>query len=470
MMNWLYLATGFTGAWTLHFVWQQVLRLFVTPPAVDVHISNGADCLDLLLSALKRARREVLVLARAMHAPPVAMALVAAKLRKVQVEILLDPACERDQASDLPLLQDQGVQPLTIAPDAISMGAVIVIDGREVFCGGFTSGAELGPDSTVDLLHIKGHPDVVLAYRQHFTNEKLNARPAVVRPKTQPPLSTGFKGYNTPGSPPPAATTEAVPAASRQFPPVQAGRTMPAQRNATEAAEQKLEREPQTATATLTPPSRPAPQSLERSLEPNAVAASLSTSAAPVRQPRPVAPAEPTLPAAAMPARPENVPVAAPTQATERPASALEGTKSPATPARPENTPVAASTQTASLLLRTMQAAAAPPRQTSQPVAPQEKKTPAPTPLPPRTSTPATPPTVVPQTTTTPAARETPPPTDSTASKSVESPAPVPKTTATTTPATGAASTKAADNSNLTPLQRKLAALGVNIANNPGGV
>jgi hypothetical protein len=52
----------------------------------------------------------------------------------------------------------------------------------------------------------------------------------------------------------------------------------------------------------------------------------------------------------------------------------------------------------------------------------------------------------------------------------VESPAPVPKTTATTTPATGAASTKAADNSNLTPLQRKLAALGVNIANNPGGV
>ena len=447
MMIWLYLATGFTGAWTLHFLWQQVHRLFVTPPAVDVHISNGADCLDLLLSALKRARREVLVLARTLHAPPVALALVAAKLRKVQVEILLDPACERDQGSDLPLLQEQGLQPLTIAPDAISMGSVIVIDGREVFCGGFTSGAEVGPDSTVDLLHFKGHPEIVLAYRQHFTNEKLNARPATVRPKTPPAVSPGFKGYSTPEAPPPAATTEAAPAATRQYPTVQAGRTIPAQRNATGQAEQKPEREP-SATATLTPPSRPAPQSLERSLEPSTLGGSHATSTA-MRQPRPAAPAERTTQVAVDPPKLENAPTGAPPQIAEGPVSLLE---------------------------RTIQAAATPARQSSQPMAPQEKKTPTPTPLPPRSGTLATTPVVAPQTTTTQAARETAPPADSTASKSVESPAPaptpapVPKTTATTTPATGAALSKPADNSNLTPLQRKLAALGVNIANNPGGV
>jgi len=149
----------------------------------------------------------------------VAKALVEAKLRGVKVEILLDPACERDRSSDLSFLLEQGLQPLAVAPDAISTGAVILIDGRTIYCGGFSSPAELGEDTAVDLLCIKGYVEAVAAYRLHFSNEKSEARPA--ENKLQPAAGTTARLPPAPASTPgpqrlPASTT--LPAAASSPP------------------------------------------------------------------------------------------------------------------------------------------------------------------------------------------------------------------------------------------------------------
>jgi hypothetical protein len=199
MMTWLLVATGFTGAFTLRFLYRQLLLSFVAPPSVEVRITNGADSLDGLLGALKRARREILVLARSLAAPPVARALVEAKLRNVTVEILVDPACERDRTSDLAFLLEQGLQPLVAEPDAVGMDAVVIIDGRTVYCGGFSSPEEPGDDTSADMLCIKGHPSVAAGYRLHFANEKSGARPVQV--KAQAGQATASKMYTTPVTP-----------------------------------------------------------------------------------------------------------------------------------------------------------------------------------------------------------------------------------------------------------------------------
>jgi hypothetical protein len=230
MMFWLLLATGFTGALTLRFLFRQLVLLFVVPPSVEVRITNGADSLDNLLGELKRARQEILVLAHSFVARPVAKALVEAKLRNIKVEVLLDPACERDRMSDLAFLLEHGIGPLATAPDAISTGAVLVIDGRTIYSGGFSSPVELGEDTAVDMLCIKGYADVAAAYRQHFSNEKSSARPAEPRPQPVPAMTSRTNttlgtphGHHaqqrlpaTPAPATPSLPTAATPAPTRQ--------------------------------------------------------------------------------------------------------------------------------------------------------------------------------------------------------------------------------------------------------------
>jgi len=272
MMTWLLLATGFTGAFTLRFVYRQLVQLFVVPPAVEVRITHGADSMDGLLGALKRARREILVLARSFAARPVAMALVEAKLRGVKVEILLDPACERDRSSDLSFLLEQGLQPLAVAPNAISTGAVIIVDGRTIYCGGFSSPAELGEDTAVDLLCIKGYAEAVAAYRLHFSNEKSEARPAENKHQPAPGTTTRL---------PPAPTPTSTPGPQR----LPASTTLPAAAPSPPAP---------------APASTPGPQRLPAST--TLPAAASSPSVAPL--PAPLTPSAPASPAATTPSEP----------------------------------------------------------------------------------------------------------------------------------------------------------------------
>jgi PLD-like domain len=208
LMIWLYLATGFTGAFTLQFLFRQLVHLFVAKPSVEVRITNGADSLDGLLADLQRARREILVLARSFTARPVAQALIDAKMRGVKIEVLLDPSCERDRSSDLSFLLEQGLRPLAAAPNAISTGAVILVDGRTVYVGGFSSPADLGEDTSADLLCIKGYPEAVAAYRLHFANEKSDARPAENKPQPAPAAPSRMP---TPSTPPLAPSPQRVP-------------------------------------------------------------------------------------------------------------------------------------------------------------------------------------------------------------------------------------------------------------------
>src|SRR5207248_5088149 len=80
-MDWLLLATGATGAYTLLFLLRSMERLLRAPPAHAVHFSPKGGCTDVVVAELKRARHEVLVLAYSFTSQPIAQALVDAKLR-----------------------------------------------------------------------------------------------------------------------------------------------------------------------------------------------------------------------------------------------------------------------------------------------------------------------------------------------------------------------------------------------------
>jgi phosphatidylserine/phosphatidylglycerophosphate/cardiolipin synthase-like enzyme len=178
-MTWLLLATGFTGALTLVYLARLARRAFRAPPSAAAHLGPEAGCADLVVGELRRARREVLLLAPALAARPVAQALVDAKLRGVQVEVVLAPGDERNPESDLHFLLEQGLAPL-IAGVHAPRDKVFLVDGSTLLAGSFDLGQEAEPDAG-SLLVVKGHPDVAGAYRRHFTRYKQDARPAQPR-------------------------------------------------------------------------------------------------------------------------------------------------------------------------------------------------------------------------------------------------------------------------------------------------
>jgi phosphatidylserine/phosphatidylglycerophosphate/cardiolipin synthase-like enzyme len=171
-VNWLLLATGFTGALTLVFLVRMLYRKVATPPSVAVLFSPKGGCTDAVVRELKAARREVLVQAYSFSSKAISQALVDAKMRGLKVEILLDRSNQQETYSDLPFLTEQGLTPLIDAEHAIAHNKIIVIDGRTVITGSFNFTHQAEAENAENLLVIKGHGELARAYRANFESHK----------------------------------------------------------------------------------------------------------------------------------------------------------------------------------------------------------------------------------------------------------------------------------------------------------
>jgi phosphatidylserine/phosphatidylglycerophosphate/cardiolipin synthase-like enzyme len=188
-MDWLLMATGFLGALTLLYWVRLVLRRLSAPPSVTPHFSPKGGCTEAVVREINAVRHEVLVLAYGFTSRPIAEALVAAKLRGVHVEIILDHSNENDVHSDLHFLLEQGLVPVVDAHHAIAHNKVMILDGRTLITGSFNFTNHAETSNAENMLIIKGHPDLVRAYRQDFLVHKEHARAA--EPKVSPEKKEG---------------------------------------------------------------------------------------------------------------------------------------------------------------------------------------------------------------------------------------------------------------------------------------
>jgi phosphatidylserine/phosphatidylglycerophosphate/cardiolipin synthase-like enzyme len=183
-MDWLLVATGFTGAYTLLFLARLAYRRLMGPPSVAAHFSPKGGCTDAVVRELGHARHEILVLAYSFTSRPIAQALVDAKLRGVRVEVVLDHSNEKDAYSDLHFFLEQGLAPLVDPHHAIAHNKVMVVDGKTVLTGSFNFTHQAENENAENLLVLKGHPDLVRLYRADFAAHKAHARAPEV--KVQP--------------------------------------------------------------------------------------------------------------------------------------------------------------------------------------------------------------------------------------------------------------------------------------------
>ena len=180
-MEWLLIATGFMGALTLLYLLRTAHRAWITPPSLEAHFSPKGGCTEAIVREIQYARHEILVLAYSFTSKAIAQALVDAKMRGVHVEIVLDHSNEKEEYTDLHFFLQQGLHPLIDPHHAIAHNKVMVLDNRTLLTGSFNFTQHAENDNAENLLVIKGHPEMVRAYKENFHTHKAHARAPEVK-------------------------------------------------------------------------------------------------------------------------------------------------------------------------------------------------------------------------------------------------------------------------------------------------
>jgi phosphatidylserine/phosphatidylglycerophosphate/cardiolipin synthase-like enzyme len=175
-MDGLLIATGFTGAFTLLFIFRKLYRLFTTAPSTMAHYSPHGGCTEVIVRELATARREILVQAYSFTSREITQALIDAKMRGVHVQIILDHSNEKEPHTELPFLIEQGLAPLIDAEHAIAHNKIMVIDGHKILTGSFNFTNQAEKENAENLLVINGQPELAQRYQANFHAHKAHSR------------------------------------------------------------------------------------------------------------------------------------------------------------------------------------------------------------------------------------------------------------------------------------------------------
>jgi phosphatidylserine/phosphatidylglycerophosphate/cardiolipin synthase-like enzyme len=177
VLEWILIATGFTGALMLVFLIRKFYRWLRKPLAVSAHFSPKGGCTDVIVRHIKHARHEVLLQAYSFTSKAIAEALVDAKARGLHVDIVLDRSNEQESYSELKDLLGEGLTPLVDAEHPIAHNKIIILDSAVIITGSFNFTHQAESENAENLVVIEGHPELARMYRQNFLEHKAHSKP-----------------------------------------------------------------------------------------------------------------------------------------------------------------------------------------------------------------------------------------------------------------------------------------------------
>lgn len=138
------------------------------PQDLRAYFSPNGGCTDAVVSALHDARKTVLVQAYSFTSEPIARALVDARKRGVDVQVILDKSQRTERYSGATFLANEGVPVFIDAGHRIAHNKVMVIDGETVITGSFnfTKSAESG--NAENVLLILHAPELAKRYGENW--------------------------------------------------------------------------------------------------------------------------------------------------------------------------------------------------------------------------------------------------------------------------------------------------------------
>jgi phosphatidylserine/phosphatidylglycerophosphate/cardiolipin synthase-like enzyme len=134
---------------------------------ISVYFSPHGGCTEAVVEALDSAKSEVLVQEYSFTSAPIAKALVEAKKRGVNVEVILDRSQRTERYSSADFLAHAGIPTYIDAAHAIAHNKVMVVDRSTVITGSFNFTKAAETRNAENLLVIKSG-DLAYEYRQNW--------------------------------------------------------------------------------------------------------------------------------------------------------------------------------------------------------------------------------------------------------------------------------------------------------------
>jgi phosphatidylserine/phosphatidylglycerophosphate/cardiolipin synthase-like enzyme len=147
------------------------------PQDLHSYFSPNGGCTQALVDTLGSARKSVLVQAYSFTSAPIARALVDAKKRGVDVQVILDKSQRTERYTSATFLANEGVPTYIDPVHKIAHNKVMVIDGETVITGSFnfTKAAESG--NAENLLVITHAPELAQRYTANWKEHLKHADP-----------------------------------------------------------------------------------------------------------------------------------------------------------------------------------------------------------------------------------------------------------------------------------------------------
>jgi phosphatidylserine/phosphatidylglycerophosphate/cardiolipin synthase-like enzyme len=172
MLEWMLVGVGFTGAFTLVYLYRSAIRKLGWIPSVESYFSPKGGCAEAVVRQVNNARHEILMQAYSFTCPDIAAALVAARKRGVSVTILLDQSNEAETYSELKDLEQHGLKPMIDASHAIAHNKIMIIDCRTLITGSFNFTRQADHQNAENLLIFHHHSELIDRYKQNFRAHK----------------------------------------------------------------------------------------------------------------------------------------------------------------------------------------------------------------------------------------------------------------------------------------------------------
>jgi phosphatidylserine/phosphatidylglycerophosphate/cardiolipin synthase-like enzyme len=155
-----------------------------TPPqtgagggSIQVHFSPKGGATDAVVRALNGARQRVRVQAYSFTSQPIAKALLEAKKRGVDVEVVVDKSQRSATYTEADFTANQGIPTFVDDRHAIAHNKIMLIDGETILTGSFNF-TKAGEESNAEnLLVIQGYPDLMRQYERNYELHRGHSEP-----------------------------------------------------------------------------------------------------------------------------------------------------------------------------------------------------------------------------------------------------------------------------------------------------
>ncbi len=143
---------------------------------IQVCFSPEGECADGIVRAIQEAKTSIYLQAYSFTSTPLAQALVEAKERGLDVQILMDKSRSKEKYSQVHFLAQNGIPVFIDSAAGLAHNKVIIFDGHSLLTGSFNFTNAANTRNAENVLMIQS-PDLARIYKSNWEKRALQAKP-----------------------------------------------------------------------------------------------------------------------------------------------------------------------------------------------------------------------------------------------------------------------------------------------------